>query len=341
MMDLNRKLEKLTEILRAIDTLIVAFSGGVDSTFLLLYARKIFAEGDPNGRDYAAASGSAEDIDDGTRHEGSDNKRNKLLAVTADGPNFVPDEIAYAQKLCRVNDIEHMCIDLGDRLLGEIKGNTPERCYICKKYIFADIIEKVNGYLAPCSGQEFADGTNADDIEDYRSGRKALAELGIRSPLAEAGLTKKEIRRALRDILSEHARHLDEPYSIHTEDLQNNVSKHGTTGKTAACKLSDAGLGIWDKPASACLASRVPYGEELTHGKLEAIYAAELALKNLGFEQVRVRCHGDLARIEVMPDDIIRFYDIVFMDEVSRIIRNCGFKYVSLDLTGYVMGNMN
>ena len=104
-MDLNRKLEKLTEILRAIDTLVVAFSGGVDSTFLLLYARKIFAEGDPNGRDYAAASGSAEDIDDGTRHEGSDNKRNKLLAVTADGPNFVPDEIAYAQKLCRVNDI--------------------------------------------------------------------------------------------------------------------------------------------------------------------------------------------------------------------------------------------
>ena len=133
----------LTEILRAIDTLVVAFSGGVDSTFLLLYARKIFAEGDPNGRDYAAASGSAKDIDDGTRHEGSDNKRNKLLAVTADGPNFVPDEIAYAQKLCRVNDIEHMCIDLSNRLLEKIKGNTPERCYICKKYIFADIIEKV------------------------------------------------------------------------------------------------------------------------------------------------------------------------------------------------------
>jgi len=259
------KLELLRQKLLGHENLAVAFSGGVDSTYLLLCAKAIFGD--------------------------------DLLAVTALAPNFDPDEIAQTKKICTENEIRHLIINLGTDLLDEIAHNPHDRCYVCKKYIFSALRKT----LSELGFDTLADGTNLDDAKDYRPGQQALDELGIISPLRDAGFTKQDIRMGLKAM---------------------NVE-------------------IWDKPAYACLASRVPYGEEITIEKLNAIHKAEAALRELGFPQVRVRHHGDVARIEVPPNNRSRFFDEAFMDLVNDIVKKAGFKYASLDLGGYVMGSLN
>jgi pyridinium-3,5-biscarboxylic acid mononucleotide sulfurtransferase len=262
---MQSKLELLRQKLLGHENLAVAFSGGVDSTYLLLCAKDIFGD--------------------------------DLLAVTALAPNFDPDEIEQTKKLCNEQEIRHLIINLGTDLLDEIAHNPEDRCYVCKKSIFSALRET----LSELGFDTLADGTNLDDAKDYRPGQRALDELGVISPLRDAGFTKQDIRMGLRAM---------------------NVD-------------------IWDKPAYACLASRVPYGEEITIEKLTSIHHAEAALRELGFTQVRVRHHGDVARIEVAPTQRSRFFDEAFMDLVNEIIKKAGFKYASLDLGGYVMGSLN
>lgn len=146
-----------------------------------------------------------------------------------------------------------------------------------------------------------ADGTNLDDIEDYRPGKKALEELGIKSPLLEAGLTKEDIRQAALEM----------------------------------------NLPIWNKPAYACLASRIPYGEAVTEEKMAAVYLVEKEIKDLGFHQVRVRHHGEIARIELLPEDFPSFIQAGLREQIDRAAKIAGFRYTVLDLSGYRMGNMN
>lgn len=265
-MEYQEKLQQLEQIIKGYGKMAVAFSGGVDSTFLLLYGHRILGD--------------------------------QIIAVTFRAPNFAPDEISYARQLCQKEHIRHMEIEFGDELFASFLHNPPNRCYICKKAIFSQLKERVSSQYP---GFIVADGTNLDDVKDYRPGRQALEELSISSPLKEAGLTKAEIRRGLKEL----------------------------------------GGDIWDKPAFACLASRIPYGETITSEKLTAIYKAESALHELGFRQVRVRHHGSLARIEVLPEDRSSFFDLSFMDHVVQLVKDAGFLYVTLDLAGYRMGSLN
>lgn len=261
----EEKLKKLEKILQGYGKLAVALSGGVDSTFLLLMGKKVLGD--------------------------------QVAAVTAAAPNFAPDEIEYAQQLCEREKIRHVIVELSETVLEEFAHNPPERCYLCKKAIFGQVLLQAGQQLPGCT---VVDGTNVDDMKDYRPGRKALEELGIKSPIRDAGLTKEEVRRGLREL----------------------------------------GQEIWKKPAFACLASRIPYGERITAEKLKAVYQAEKFLQEQGFHQVRVRHHGRLARIEVLPAQR-RLFDEALMDQVDDRLKKLGFTYVALDLSGYRMGNLN
>lgn len=263
----EKKLVKLEEILKGYGKVAVAFSGGVDSTFLTLFAHKVM-------------------------------ENDAVIAATVSAVNFAPDEIDYARNLCRREGIIHHIVNQDDSILEAFAHNPIDRCYICKRLVFGKLTADIHDAFPDAV---IVDGTNVDDMKDYRPGRKALEELGIASPLKEAGITKDDIRRGLKEL----------------------------------------GAEIWDKPAFACLASRIPYGEKITAEKLHAIYKAEIALRDLGFRQVRVRHHGNLARIEVPPEQRERFFDAEFMDKVNRLIKEAGFLYVTLDLAGYRMGSLN
>lgn len=278
-MTLDDKLKKLAEILTSYGQMLVALSGGVDSVFLLVFAHKLWGD-------------------------------DRIAALTATGPHFADDELAYAKQLCEALGVSHKRIKADD-VLSEIRHNPPDRCYLCKKEIFSRLKER-----ADMRGYVLADGTNLDDLDDYRPGYQALQELGIASPLKDAALTKKEIRQALKALADE-----DERFA-------------------AALTLKN-GAPVWEKPAFACLASRIPYGELITTEKLNAIYEAEIFLQSLGLSQVRVRHHGDVARIEVLPEERCKFCDANFMDRVNEGIKKCGFSFAALDLGGYQMGNLN
>lgn len=274
-MNLDEKLKKLEEIITGYGQMIVAFSGGVDSTFLLTFAAKVFAE-----------AGCPDNV----------------AAMTATGPQFAADESEYAERLCDRLSISHKKLD-ASFVLDEIKDNPADRCYHCKKQLFSMMKEK-----ADMVGSVLADGTNLDDLDDYRPGYRAIQELGVASPLKEAGLTKEEIRRAL--------------------------------AMTDIREASDKA----DTPAFACLMTRIPFGEEITAEKLNMIYAAEDYLKGRGFTQVRVRCHetagGCLARIEIEPNEMCEM-TTSGAAEIDREIRGFGFSFVTLDLGGYEKGKMN
>ena len=258
------KLARLSSDLKNYNSVTVAFSGGVDSTFLLKYVHNALG--------------------------------NNVVAVTAVAPNFSPDEIADAIGFCHSENICHLLIHMGENLVGSIAGNPKDRCYICKKQIFSGLLAHPK-----LANTVLVDGTNADDVFDVRPGEKALYELGVISPLRDAGLTKDEIRTLSKEM----------------------------------------GLPTWDKPAFACLATRIPHGEPITMEKLHSIYSLEKILHNLGFAQVRVRHHDTIARIEVLPEDREKFFDTALMDKVNKEARECGFIYAALDLAGYKMGNMN
>lgn len=246
---------------------LVAFSGGVDSTFVLKVALDVL------GRD-------------------------NVLAVTAISDTSARREREEAAALADQLGAVHLMVESNEMALPEFVRNPPERCYICKKSRFEDLVAlaKERGFAA------VVDGENADDHRDYRPGSKATKELGVRSPLSEAGLTKEEIRSLSRS--------LDLP--------------------------------TWDRQSAACLASRIPYGTPLTREALQRVDAAEDFLRNLfPGAQIRVRHQGEAARIEVDPRLLPAVTSEEARNAIVRHLRELGFLYVTLDLEGYAMGSLN
>ena len=264
-MVLDEKLMNLKEILGSMDSVVVGFSGGVDSTFLLKIAKDVL--------------------------------KDKVIAVTASSSTFPKREMNEAISFAKQNNIKHMIVKSEELDIEGFSKNPKDRCFYCKKELFSKFIDiaKENGY------KYVLDGSNTDDTKDYRPGMRASKELGIRSPLLEANMSKEDIRM---------------------------LSK----------KMN---LPTWDKPSFACLSSRVPYGEEITKQKLNMIEDSEEFLLKLGFKQVRVRHHGDIARIEVDPEEREKLFNIEVMDKISDRLKEIGFKYVTLDLDGYRTGSMN
>jgi len=263
---LDYKLSKLKENIRALGKVAVAFSGGVDSTFLLKVC-----------------------IDE----LGSDN----VLALTGRSQAITEQEFLEAQALAQLLNARQILVETEELDDPNIVNNPPERCYYCKKQIFSRFlaIARENGY------NFVLEGTNFSDTDDFRPGMSAIKELGVFSPLKDAGLTKDEIREL--------------------------------------SKLM--GLPTWNKPSYACLFSRFPYGEKVTTEKLKRVAQAEAILRQYGFYQLRVRSHDDLARIEVLPQEIDRFFEESFRNKITQEFKKLGFIYVTLDLTGYRSGSMN
>ena len=262
---LYEKQAKLKELLLSYGNLAVAFSGGVDSTFLLQTAHDVLGD--------------------------------RALAVTA-APVFVPPrELQEAKDFCRSRSIRQIVIPAEALNIDSVRHNPPDRCYHCKHEIFGNILR-----VAGENGISFvAEGSNTDDVGDYRPGMRAIRELGVKSPLLEAGLSKEDIRALSREM----------------------------------------GLPTWDKPSFACLASRFVYGERITDERLSMVDRAEQLLMDLGFRQFRVRIHGDLARIELLPEDLEKLMQQDLRERVYRALKEYGFSYVTLDLAGYRTGSMN
>lgn len=260
---LEDKLRNLQENLAGMKSILVAFSGGVDSTFLLSAAHEVL--------------------------------ESRAVAITIASELHSPNEIQEARKIAAMLGSPHEVVYAKILDLPGLKENPPSRCYLCKRHLFSKLKEMA-------SQRDLAyvvDGSNADDLGDYRPGMAALTELGIRSPLMEAGLTKEEIR-----LLSK-----------------------------------ERGLPTWNKPTMACLATRFPYGIEFTEADLGRVEEAERFLRTMGLYDVRVRHHGDMARIETGRNEMMRCIENA--DAIVTKLKGLGYVYIALDLQGYRSGSMN
>jgi pyridinium-3,5-biscarboxylic acid mononucleotide sulfurtransferase len=264
-MEVQDKLNQLKNDIKKLSSLIVAFSGGVDSTFLLKIAHDVLQD--------------------------------RVIAVTASSSTYPERELKEAENFVRDNGIRHVVIHSEELDIEGFSSNPSNRCYLCKRDLFSKIKDVAGKY----GMQYVAEGSNMDDLGDYRPGMQAIKELGIISPLKDAGLSKEDIRILSRQM----------------------------------------SLPTWDKPAFACLASRFPYGQQITREKLAMVDKAEQYLLDLGFKQVRVRHHGELARIEVAGNEREKLFNLDLMEKIDRKFREIGFAYTSLDLKGYRTGSMN
>jgi uncharacterized protein len=264
-MKTENKFNKLESILKEMGSVLIAYSGGVDSTFLAVTAHKVLGS--------------------------------KSLAVFAFSPVSPPSEREEAGDFARKTGLRYKIIQGNEMDNPDFVANPPDRCYYCRKELFRELKQ-----ISDNEGLKWiADGTNYDDLMDYRPGRKAAAEANVRSPLFEAKLTKEEIRR---------------------------LSK-------------EKGLPTWNKPASPCLASRIPYGTPVTPDVLHKIGEGEKYLHSLGLGQLRLRHHGDIARLELDENDMALIMKDGIRREIVEQIKTLGYKYVTLDLTGYRTGSLN
>jgi len=262
---LNRKLKELKEIFTKMESVLIAYSGGVDSTFLLKVAKDVLGD--------------------------------KVLAVTAKSLVYPSEEIERAEALAQDLGVRHKIIETQELSNPNFFNNPKDRCYWCKKELFAILIS----IARENNLKHVLDGTNFDDLDDFRPGIKAAGEFGIRSPLKEAMLTKEDIR---------------------------SLSKY-------------LGLPTWDKPSFACLASRFPYGMKITKENLNKVDKAERFLRRFGIIQVRVRYHDTIARIEVLGKDIPKLLEEKLRRQSISYFKKLGYSYVAVDLEGYRTGSMN
>jgi uncharacterized protein len=262
---LQEKYQLLKDIIRKKESAAIAFSGGVDSTFLLKVAKEILGD--------------------------------KLIAVTATSSTYPKRELNEAIKYAEDIKVKHIIISSEELDIEGFAMNPKNRCYYCKKELFT----KINKIALENTMNFVLDGSNIDDAGDYRPGMQAAKELNVISPLKEAGLTKSDIRELSKKL----------------------------------------GLPTWNKPSFACLSSRFPYGNQITISKLTMVDKAEQFLLDMGITQVRVRHHGDIARIEVGPSEREKFFDVEVMNRIGSELKKIGFTYVTLDMLGYRTGSMN
>jgi uncharacterized protein len=262
---LGKKYQRLKKILEGMGSGLVAVSGGVDSSLLLAVAKEVLGE--------------------------------KVRAVIFTGPLFPEEEIKRAESLGRRLKVKYEKLSSDYWRAEEFRKNEPERCYYCKLAMFSRLKTLAREY-----GLAWVmEGSNLDDDLDYRPGKKALSQLGIRSPLHEAGFRKKDIRELARFL----------------------------------------GLPNWQAPSRACLASRIPYYQTIELDRLVRIAEAEKFLYQAGFTQVRVRDHGEMARVEILPEEFNKFISGTLKNQISRRLHRLGWKFVALDLDGYRTGSLN
>jgi uncharacterized protein len=265
MTGVEAKIDRLHAVLRAAERVVVAYSGGTDSTLVAAVAARVLGD--------------------------------RALAVTAISPSLAPGEADEARRVALVLGIQHRVLRTWEAENPAYLANGTDRCYHCKTELY-DVLARV---AAEAGGAQVVSGANVDDLGDFRPGLRAASEHGVRHPLVEVGMTKGDVRRAAREI----------------------------------------GIPTWDKPASACLSSRIAFGVTISVEMLSKVGRAEAVLKELGFRQCRVRVHGEVARIEVEPGDLPALAEPGVRDRVVQTMKALGYRYVTVDLEGFRSGSMN